>query len=377
MLDIGFVVQNAVRHDGQGRAALEAVRSAAARGHRVTVYAHALDDGVEPGVGFVPIARRPGPQAVDDLAMLKGGGAAVDRGNHDVACIVGPTALPACPTVFYAHFSYRGWRQTWTATTRPNAFHRLHGNVAERLERRCATHAHRIVAPSLGVARDVAADSGTPFDVVPNGIDLDEFPPVEATERRAARRRFDVRDDVFTFAFVGDHATPRKGLASLLGGLAHSGLAARLLVAGKGDGAGFATLTEELGIHDRVTFLGFEPARPVIAAADAVVVPSHYEPFSLVALEAAASGVPLVMSARAGASPVLEGTAIAIGDPTDEQQVAAALSEARGLTPGDRTSLLERARERVAGLRWPDVAGRVVDNLEAVAGAPREVRRGA
>ena len=112
--------------------------------------------------------------------------------------------------------------------------------------------------------------------------------------------------------FVG-RLTPIKGLETLLRALAalrSDGLAAArltLLVVGgtkgdSGDGAHLRRLAQDLGVAPWVDFRGPQPQDALpdyYAAADLCLMPSRYESFGMVALEAMASGVPVIAS-RAG-----------------------------------------------------------------------------
>ena len=85
---------------------------------------------------------------------------------------------------------------------------------------------------------------------------------------------------------------------------------ARFIVAGAGDQMeSTMTLAQELGIADRVTFTGFlrgEDVNRAYDAADVYVMPSVSEPFGLTALEAAARGVPVIVSRTSGVAEVLQ-----------------------------------------------------------------------
>jgi glycosyltransferase involved in cell wall biosynthesis len=85
---------------------------------------------------------------------------------------------------------------------------------------------------------------------------------------------------------------------------------ARFVVAGAGDQMeSIRSLTRELGIADRVTFTGFLRGEDVTRAydcADVYVMPSVSEPFGLTALEAAARGVPVIVSRTSGVAEVLQ-----------------------------------------------------------------------
>ncbi len=83
---------------------------------------------------------------------------------------------------------------------------------------------------------------------------------------------------------------------------------ARLILVGDGPDTSVAEQTAtELGVGDRVTFLGVvEQVAPILQAADLFLLPSETESFGLAALEAMASGVPVVASDVGGISEVVE-----------------------------------------------------------------------
>jgi len=141
---------------------------------------------------------------------------------------------------------------------------------------------------------------GDKITVIPCGVDLHRFKPVD---KPSARRQLGFSGDDFMVLFVGRYA-PVKGLHRLLetvGRLTHlPGL--RLVIIG-GDGPHtpmFRQLKAEataLDIQDRVTFAGRveqETLPRYYSAADVLAVPSYYESFGLVALEALACGTPVV-----------------------------------------------------------------------------------
>ena len=71
----------------------------------------------------------------------------------------------------------------------------------------------------------------------------------------------------------------------------------RLIVIGKGNISRYRSIARSLGVLDRVIFAGFVPSvEKYFAAADIFVFPTQYEAFSLAMLEAAASGLPLVVT---------------------------------------------------------------------------------
>lgn len=367
-LDIGLVVHRAVRNDGQGRVMVELARALARRGHAVTVYAQAIEAELTSIVEHVklPAPSRRIPKLARDVVVMPTATGAVRRRRHDVTCVMGAVAIPRHPYVMYAQFSQAGWRATWTERTRPSAYHRANnrvGMVTERLVARSADHV-------LACAEHIPHELGVgPADVtiVPNGIDPDEFRVVTSAERAARRQQLGLPADAFAIAFAGEYRTGRKGLLQLLEAVAEGGPDEHVLVAGDGPADAVRDVAAASGIAERVHLLGFVPARAVLEAADACAVTSLYEPFSIVALEAAASGVPLVLSARAGAAAHLgRDASVLVQHPEDPVVIRSALDHIRA-SPELRRSLVASGTAVAERLTWDHVMAQAVAVLERVA----------
>jgi UDP-glucose:(heptosyl)LPS alpha-1,3-glucosyltransferase len=132
--------------------------------------------------------------------------------------------------------------------------------------------------------------------------------------------------------FTG-HNFRLKGLGPLLKAMADrlkrsDAIPLRLLVCGGGDPAPFRTLAQRLGIEQHVTFLGRVPdVRACFHASDLFVLPTYYDPCSLVVFEALACGLPVVTTRCNGAGELLsqgvEG--FVIDSPDDQPGLIAAL----------------------------------------------------
>jgi glycosyltransferase involved in cell wall biosynthesis len=149
---------------------------------------------------------------------------------------------------------------------------------------------------------------------------------------------------------VGD-LRPKKNLRRLIEAyrlLRAEGLPHRLLLAGADLGAGHALL--EFAGPEPVEVLGFIPdirLDELLRGAEALVVPSLYEGFGLVVLDAMRRGCPAVL-ARAGALPETGGEAAAYFDPLDPSDMAAAIrqvAEDRAWRDRLRADGLARAQE--------------------------------
>jgi D-inositol-3-phosphate glycosyltransferase len=247
---------------------------------------------------------------------------------------------------------------------------------AERLaaEVRIAAAAHRIVASNLveraGLVWHLGADPGRVV-VIPCGVDVELFRPRAAA---GARARLGLAAE-HVLLFVG-RLTPIKGLETLLRALAvlrSDGLAlARLtlLVVGgtkgdPGDSAHLRRLAQELGVAAWVDFRGPQPQDALpdyYAAADLCLMPSRYESFGMVALEAMACGVPVIASRAGGLTVTVQDGAT--GRLVPEGDVGALAAAIAGLLRDEagRRALGVRAVEWARRFAWP-VIGRSVAEL--------------
>jgi UDP-glucose:(heptosyl)LPS alpha-1,3-glucosyltransferase len=211
----------------------------------------------------------------------------------------------------------------------------VYHRVVQALERRVLTSTPRIVAIARAGKVEIERLYGVPpsrVDVVYNGVDLERFHPRNRAALRAlARAEAGVPAGVPLALFAGN-GFKRKGLVKAIEALALGDPAWRLLVLGRGSRRVHEALAERLGVAPRVTWLGTRPdIERWYAASDVVVLPTRYEPFGNVHLEALASGVPVVTSVCAGGAEVIDdgrnGAAI---DPGDAAAIAHAMERFRG-----------------------------------------------
>ncbi len=140
-----------------------------------------------------------------------------------------------------------------------------------------------------------------------NGVDLERFQPGRRAEGgEALRLRVGLNRETPVVLFVGS-GFERKGLEPLLRAVARSTGGAHVWVVGKGRVPRYRGLARTLGIESRVTFWGpQEDVVPFYAGADLFVLPTLYDPFPSVVLEAMASGLPVITTRQCGAAEIIE-----------------------------------------------------------------------
>ncbi|WP_440006262.1 glycosyltransferase [Halomicrococcus sp. SG-WS-1] len=169
--------------------------------------------------------------------------------------------------------------------------------TSEAYERWFFDHSDAVLAPSEAT-RDHVEELGVdaPVRVVPNGVDVERFRPVDAD---AFRRKYDVDGDRPLVGYTGRHGFEKR-LSELVA--AADGMDVTVLFGGDGP-ARESLETQARAVDADVRFLGFldrEELPAFYSALDVFAFPSPVETQGLVALEANACGTPVV-GADAGA----------------------------------------------------------------------------
>ncbi|WP_229399958.1 glycosyltransferase family 4 protein [Micromonospora okii] len=268
------------------------------------------------------------------------------------------------PLVTTVHATEAGRHQGWL----PEEMNRtIHG-----VEHWLAGGSTRVIACSGYMREQITRLFDVPsgrVDVVPNGVD-DRAWHARPRAVASARARFAADGPLVGYA---GRLVYEKGVQHLLAGLPrlrerHPGL--RVVIAGDGPYRGeLVEQAHRLRLGDTVRFAGFLDAAQlpaVLAATDATVVPSLYEPFGMVALEAAAAGAPLAVASTGGLAEIVEPGVTGVTFPHSDPD---ALAGAVGRLLGDEVfarRVARRARTMV-GERygWATIAAHTARSYAA------------
>ena len=356
---------------GTGRYVYETGRRLVERGHRVTVVTRRRGDeperdrvaGMDVYRREIRVAERPGTAVTRQLpGAARDVKAAVEAaGQPDVFSVQGsvtgllcdravPDDVRRVPT-FHSPWSVEYQLRTRNAN-RWAARRRLNAGLRRLLERRMLARSDRAVTLSAFMRerlRETHPGLDLSVDVVPGGVDADRFSP--------DRRPLPAMDADGTRLLTVRRLSPRMGHALLLEAFARAvtdtGPDSHLYVAGDGPlREPLERRASDLGLDDRVTFLGYVPDADLpgaYAAADAFVLPTvELEGFGLATLEALASGTPVHATAVGGTVELLSGL-------RDHPAMPAPV-----LVPAERDALAAGLRRWVAADEDAlDAAGRV------------------
>ena len=242
-----------------------------------------------------------------------------------------------------------------------------------RVEKECLETADTIIATSPQEKehmRSLVSSKGN-IVVIPCGTNIECFGSID---RQTGRAKLGIAPEDKVVMYAG-RFDERKGIETLVRAVAreevkrHENLKLMIIggsTPGEKDGVErnrIGEIVEKLGIEDITDFVGrveHEELASYYAAADVCVVPSHYEPFGLVAIEAMASRTPVIASEVGGLKfSVADRQTGLLVPPQDEAAFAGAIDSILS-DPQWREELSTNARARVeAKFSWDGVASQI------------------
>ncbi len=273
------------------------------------------------------------------------------------------------PLVMTIHATEYGRHQGWVEKHPQSHIHGIEKWITNRADAviACSAYMRDHIA-------DIYALEESAVAVVPNGIDPGDLRPMENLDE--LRSSFAASDEklvllVGRLVYEKGFQVALEALPSLIESVGK----VRFVVAGSGTHEDeLKAQAEELGLMEHGTFVGWigdDVLHSLYRIADLTVVPSIYEPFGLVALEAMASGCPCLVADTGGLREVVTSEQVGLRFRSRDPKSLAQMAE-RVLTDGAlRDRLVTEASDHVLTFDWLDVARQTLSLYEdAVAVGP-------
>jgi glycosyltransferase involved in cell wall biosynthesis len=314
-MKICIVTHNVVKGDGQGRVNYEIALEAVRRNHLLILYATrvAPEIAAHPNVTWnkIRIGRWPTQLLKNQIFALKTSLALIaNKKQYDVVVANGFITWVKSD-INNIHFVHSAWQHSPAHPFRlkKNLFgiyQFIFTYLNSLLERAAFAKAEYLVPVSQKVERELSGIglASPKIRVIPNGVDLNEFRPGPAGQD--SRAALGLPEQVPLALFTGDIKSTRKNLDSVLKALV-SVKNLHVAVAGQDKDSPFPAMAAELGVRERVHFLGFRrDIGELLRNVDFFVFPSRYETGSLVVMEALASALPVITTYESGVAELVE-----------------------------------------------------------------------
>lgn len=372
---IALVSHNIIKGDGQGRVNYELARHLCTQG----VDVHLLADQVASDLTAMGCTWHPVHPEFDSIDLFKVArftglaDARLDALDVDFDLVVACGVVLTRPhTVNVVHFVHGPWLRSPYHNAKQQSgvqawYQYVYSALNARWEKKTFAEAEHVIAVSEMVGRELRA-IGVPDEkcsVVVNGVDVDEFAPGPAD-----RTALGLPESPVLGLFVGDIKSPIKNLDTVLRALVQTP-DVHLAVAGTLDGSPYPALAADLGVADRVHFLGFRrDVADLMRAADVFLLPSRRDSCPLVLLEALASGLPVIASQNVGnASLIGDSAGFVLDDPEDADTLSTHLRTV-ATDASRRASMARAARATAEQHSWDQMAARYLKIFQALASSP-------
>ncbi len=300
-------------------------RRLTAAGHDMTLYCRTFRSGALPSrTNVVKVDAAGWPRWLKTWSFASRASRAARSGGHD--CVIGlintwdqdilipQGGLIEASVELSSRRFPRGWRRSFYTAAKKLS---LKYWVCRAIELRQYAPGRntRVVAVSGLVQGHLERYAGVRRDrirLIYNAIDAGRLAfEHEGTARASFREQLGLGESELTGLFLA-HNFGLKGLGALIQAVAYrkehnpSARNAKIVVCGGGRSKPFKKLAEKLGVLDQFHFVGFvDDVRKAFAGCDFFILPTYYDPCSLVVFEALACGLPVITTACNGAGEVM------------------------------------------------------------------------
>jgi len=313
-MKICIVTSNVRKGDGQARVNYEIVRQAIARNHQITLVVRHVAPEIEQNklvsCTYFPVEKI-STELMRGFVFTRNSDRWLQKHEQEFDVVISCGAVTSRETdVNIVHFVHSAWLKSPFHTIRMSrdlygAYQWMYSALNAYWEKFAFQKAKILIAVSETIKRELIeiGVSQEKIQVISNGVDVDEFCP--AFPINQLRQQFGLPEKVDLALFVGEFKTNRKNLDTVLKALVNVP-SLHLAVVGSIENSPYPQLAKQLGVNERVHFLGYRSdIAKIMQNVDFFVFPSRYEPFGMVVSEAMASGLPVITTSVSGVAAII------------------------------------------------------------------------
>ena len=370
---IAYTVFDYMKSGGVERVVRNMARICAAQGHEIHIFSSTVPEKNAQGAPTfhkIPLVPLPFFMRLHSFSRLT----PRQLKNYTFDIIHNQGADCRMQDVITAHSCHRAWLEYVRKTSATGYLKRqmnpAHAVIIANEKRNYSSGNYKkIIAVSENVKQELMTYYDVPpkdISVIPLGVDTTEFTPQnQLLHRQNIRQRYNLSEDHFVILMVANELR-RKGLSVLLQALANTrDIPFMLMVVGCASTLAYAAQAQQLGINNKVIFIpATADIKKYYACGDAFVMPTQYEPFGLVIVEAMAAGLPVIVSKCAGASFLLDEKQL-IQNPLDVNEVAEKIRH-MAEDSGFRITAGKNAVKKIQELTWENTTKQVISVYENI-----------
>jgi len=322
-MKIAYVVRNYNRRGGVSGYVAELAREASLK-NETHVYSASIEDADENIVKHIipsssskflkKIKKYAWNVAVEIQSFMKQSSDCISQHQYDIVHSQGDYS--AYCDVYTAHSCHKEWLNI----ARSNASGFMEGLIKSRFNPLHAlilkseyygiTRSRKVIAISQRIKQELITNYAIPQEkvvVIPNGVNTERFSVKDKQlKRKTVREKYNLKDNDVVAIFPA-HEFKRKGLSKIIDAYFELKIDNLfLLVVGRDDPAGFYAEIAKHELKGKIIFVGEQAdIEDYYLASDMMIFPTVYEPFGLVITEAMACGLPVIVSAVAGAAELI------------------------------------------------------------------------
>lgn len=350
--------------------------------HEVHIYSTPWKDAGNRDIVFHKVPTLPGPLVVRQIPFTLQNTLRFKllKSRYDIVHINGGESL--CQDIITAHSIHRAGMEFKKNNEhiRGLGFHDIYALTTEKINYLHKNY-KKIICISRSSKNELMYYYGVPeedISVIPNGVDLDEFHPLDKNTLGSLRQKYSILPGDIVLVIVATEFY-RKGIVELI--KAVSMLASRynyknikLLIVGKAQVEGslksdnyFRELAKKLGVSKNIIFTGMvDNLNAYYNLGDIFVFPTKYEAFGIPTLEAMSCGLPVINSKIGAGELIMDGyDGLLLNDPNNVEEIADKI-EMLVKDESLRIRLGMNARKTAQKYTWDIIARRTMDVYEEV-----------